>query len=127
MPEMPKTFRPAWLQSRTEQRREHDRRRDEQEWRGWYKTARWQKLKLRVHVRDGYVCQVTGELCIGKHPQPNSPVADHIVEHEGDPDLFWDEKNIRTVTKAYHDRERQQEQRAARTGGVGQKSKGPRG
>jgi 5-methylcytosine-specific restriction protein A len=122
MPDMPRMFRPAHLPTRIEQRRDYDKRRDEQEWRGWYKTARWQKLKARVHVRDLFVCQVTGDLCAGKHPAPNSPVADHIVEHDGNPELFWDEANIRTVSKAFHDGERQREQRG---GGAGQKS-GPK-
>lgn len=118
MPDMPKIFRPAHAPSRHEQRRDYDRRRDEREWRQWYKTARWQKLKQRVHVRDGFVCQVTGVICIGKHPAPNSPVADHKVEHRGNPDLFWDEKNIRTVSKEFHDRERQREQNVQRRGVV---------
>jgi 5-methylcytosine-specific restriction protein A len=126
MPDMPRTFRPAHLPSRAEQRRAHDRRRDEQEWRGWYKTARWQKLKQRVHVRDLYICQATGVMCKGRHPADDSPVADHIEEHEGDPDLFWDENNIRTVSKAYHDGERQREQAAQRGRGGGQKSTPPR-
>lgn len=82
------------------------------EWRGWYKTARWQKLKIRVHVRDNYICQKTGVLLIGKHPAPNSPVADHKIPHRGDPVLFWDEDNIETVSKAYHDSEKQKEERA---------------
>ncbi|WP_189367669.1 HNH endonuclease [Mesorhizobium sp. M7A.F.Ca.ET.027.02.1.1] len=123
---MPKTFRPSRLAAaaqvdRIEQRREYDKRRDEQEWRGWYKTARWQKLKMRVHIRDLFVCQVTGILCVGKHPAPNSPVADHRIEHQGDPDLFWDEENVRTVSKAYHDGERQREQAAGRGRGGGSK------
>lgn len=114
MPEMPRTFRPAFMPTRIERNREHDRRRDEQEWRGWYKTARWQKLKRDVHVRDLYICQVTGVLCSGRHPADDSPVADHKVEHEGDPDLFWDMNNVRTVSKAFHDSERQKEQAAGR-------------
>jgi 5-methylcytosine-specific restriction endonuclease McrA len=118
MPDMPKMFRPSHAQSRQEQRRDYDRRRDEREWRQWYKTARWQKLKQRVHVRDNFTCQATGVVCFGKHPAPNSPVADHKVEHHGDPDLFWDEENIRTVSKEFHDRERQREQNAQRRGVV---------
>lgn len=123
MPEMPRTFRPAHLPSRAEQRRGYDQRRDGCEQRGWYKTARWQKLKMQVHVRDLFMCQATGELCLGKHPAPNSPVADHIVEPNGDAALFWDEKNIRTVSKAFHDGDRQREQIAARGRGVGRKSR----
>lgn len=114
MPEMPKVFRSRGSPSRIEQRREYDRRRDEKEWRGWYKTARWQRLKMDAHARDHFTCRKTGELLIGKHPAPNSPVADHIVEHHGDPELFWDITNVQTVSKAYHDGARQREQRAAR-------------
>lgn len=115
MPTMPPTFRPAYMPSRTENRRDYDRKRDDGEQRRWYKTARWQKLKIDVHVRDLYTCQVTGVLCSGKHPAENSPVADHIVEPMGDEALFWDIDNIRTVSKEYHDGERQREQKQART------------
>ena len=83
-------------------------------WRAWYSTARWQKMRRAVWVRDGLVCQKTGVLCIGKYPAPNSPVADHKRQHHGDPDLFWDMNNFETVSKAYHDSTKQaQERRAA--------------
>lgn len=85
-------------------RPDHHRRLDAgQPWRAWYKTARWQELKDRVHKRDRFICQRTGVLCLGKHPAPDSPVANHKVRHEGDPVLFWDETNVETVTKAVHD------------------------
>jgi hypothetical protein len=32
----------------------------------------------------------------------------------GDPELFWDIDNVRTVTKEYHDGERQSQQKRAR-------------
>lgn len=76
-------------------------------WRSWYKTARWQRLRLVVFRRDGYVCQKTGVLLVGKYPAPNSPVADHKEPHRGDEDLFWDPKNIETVSKSYHDKQKQ--------------------
>lgn len=122
MPTMPPTFRPRGQRSRPEQKREHDRVRDAAEQRGWYKTARWQRLKMEVHVRDAFICQVTGVLCKGRHPADDSPVADHRIEPNGDPDLFWSIDNIRTVSKAYHDSERQREQIAQRGRGVGRKS-----
>lgn len=84
-----------------------------QPWRAWYKTARWQALKIAVHVRDAYMCQRTDVLCSGKYPADNSPVADHIVPHRGDPKLFWDMDNIHTVTKAYHDGEKQKQEQAS--------------
>lgn len=81
-------------------------------WRAWYKTARWAKLRHQVFLRDLYKCQRTGVLVIGKHPAPNSPVANHKRPHRGDPNLFWDINNIETVSKAVHDRLIQSEERA---------------
>lgn len=83
-------------------------------WKAWYKTSRWAELKQRVHIRDNYTCQRTGVLCAGRYPAPNSPVANHKKPHRGDPDLFWDENNVETVTKAVHDGEVQREEQASR-------------
>ncbi|AZN71997.1 HNH endonuclease [Georhizobium profundi] len=80
-------------------------------WRAWYKTARWQKLRLKILQRDLYTCQKTGVLLSGKHPAPNSPVVDHKRAHRGDERLFWDEDNLHAVSKAYHDSEKQAEER----------------
>ncbi|MDH4439720.1 MAG: HNH endonuclease [Rhizobium sp.] len=91
------------------------RERDSQlEHRGWYKTARWQKLRHQILLRDHYTCQVTKVLCIAKHPAPNSAVVDHRKPHRGDPVLFWDPDNLHCVSKAYHDSEKQREERAIR-------------
>jgi 5-methylcytosine-specific restriction protein A len=84
--------------------------------RAWYGTKRWADLKRSVFVRDNYTCQRTGELCSGRYPAPNSPVANHKVPHRGDPTLFWDERNIETVTKAVHDKLIQAEEQAIPTG-----------
>lgn len=85
-----------------------------QPWRAWYKTARWQKLRARVIARDLYTCQKTGALLTGLHPAPNSPVVDHVRPHRGDDRLFWDEDNLMTVSKAYHDSQKQAEERRGR-------------
>jgi 5-methylcytosine-specific restriction endonuclease McrA len=87
--------------------------RAEPPWRQWYKLARWRRLKDQVHQRDGYVCQRTGVLCDGVHPAPNSPVADHKRPHRGDAALFWDPDNIHTVSKAYHDAEKQKQEQTS--------------
>lgn len=90
-----------------------NRKRDaEQPWRAWYKTARWQKLRKDVLIRDGYTCRRTGQVLGGRHPAPDSPVVNHKVPHRGDPALFWDIDNLETVSKAVHDREIQREERA---------------
>ena len=99
----------------TEQER-HRRRDAEQAWRAWYKTARWQRLRWKILKRDHFTCQQTGELLTGKHPEPNSAVVDHKIPHRGDPVLFWDEDNLQTVSKSYHDSIKQAEEKAARNG-----------
>jgi 5-methylcytosine-specific restriction endonuclease McrA len=83
-------------------------------WRAWYRTARWQKLRLFVLTRDLWTCQQTGVLLIGKYPTDNSPVVDHIKPHRGDPVLFWDPFNLQALAKAYHDTTKQAEERAMR-------------
>lgn len=79
------------------------RQRDNAPWRAWYSTAQWKALRLKVFVRDCYICQRSGVICAGKHPAPDSPVANHKKPHRGNPALFWDEDNIETVTKEVHD------------------------
>lgn len=83
-----------------------------QPWRAWYKTARWQALRLQVLKRDGWKCQATGVALVGRYPAPTSPVVDHKVPHRGDPMLFWDTDNLQAVSKEYHDREKQRQERA---------------
>lgn len=82
-------------------------------WRSWYKTQRWLRLRWQVFVRDGFICQRTGELLSGKYPAPNSPVANHKRPHKGDERLFWDMGNIETVSKRVHDGLIQAEEAAA--------------
>ena len=91
-------------QSETDRSRARDR---DQSWRAWYKTARWQKLRLVVLKRDGYVCQQTGVLLLGAYPADDSAVVDHKRPHHGDPKLFWDIDNLQSVTKGYHDSTKQ--------------------
>lgn len=86
-----------------------------QAYRGWYKTARWQKLAWSCYVRDRFTCQRTGEVLTGRYPAPNSPVANHKVAHKGNPTLFWDPDNIETVAKRVHDSDIQSEERTGKT------------
>lgn len=90
--------------SREQRERVRLKERDQNvEYRKWYKTSRWQRLRETILVRDSYTCQATGVILSGKHPAADSPVVDHINPHRGDPDLFWDPENLRTVAKHWHD------------------------
>lgn len=103
---------PSLLRNQAGDETQRSRFRDDtQAYRRWYKTARWQKLRERIMIRDLYTCKKTGVMVIGKYPAPNSAVVDHIKPHRGDPVLFWDEANLMTVSKAYHDQVKQSEER----------------
>lgn len=78
-----------------------------QPWRAWYSTPRWRALRLAALKRDGWRCRQTGELLIGGKHEWNSPIVDHIKQHNGDPDLFWDLDNLQSVTKRWHDKTKQ--------------------
>lgn len=93
-------------------------RNDEKPWRRLYRTKRWADLKARVFARDGLTCTATGAPLGGKHPSPNSPVCDHKIPVEvfwwdGRRHLFWDAANLQTVSKQWHDKQKQRMERAA--------------
>jgi 5-methylcytosine-specific restriction enzyme A len=79
--------------------------------RSWYKSTRWQKMRIAVLTRDLFTCQKTGVSLMGKHPAPDSPVIHHRVPHKGDEQLFWDIDNLIAVSKAWHDEDGQREDR----------------
>ena len=94
--------RPDTAQMATEQARIRSRERDAAlPWRRWYKTARWQRLRWFVLVRDLFTCQMPG--CGRVEPDTAQLVADHIRPHRGDEALFWAETNIQCVCKSCHD------------------------
>ena len=88
------------------------------DWRPWYKLPRWQALRQKVLVRDRFTCRKTGVLLTGKAPAADSPVAHHAIPHNGDPALFWDEDNVITVSKAWHDSVAQAREHADRVAAI---------
>lgn len=110
---LPPRLGAAPASSREEAEADRMKRRDrDQVSRDWYYSRRWKNLRKAVWLRDVYTCQKTGVICVGKYPAGNSPVADHIIPHRGDPRLFWEISNIQTVSKEYHDSQKQREERA---------------
>lgn len=89
--------------------RERDRARDDRHWRRWYKTARWQRLRMSVLLRDQFTCQWPG--CARMEVDTSQLVADHREPHRGDEELFWDEGNLQCLCKPCHDSAKQREER----------------
>lgn len=79
-------------------------------WKLWYKTARWQVLRIAVFQRDLFTCQ--RRECGRLEGNTALLVCDHIKPHRGDERLFWDETNLQTLCKACHDTIKQREEQA---------------
>lgn len=78
-------------------------------WRVWAKTARWQRLRWSVLVRDLFTCRKCGRT----EADTSRLVADHIVPHRGDERLFWDENNLQCLCKNCHDSVKQAEEQSS--------------
>jgi 5-methylcytosine-specific restriction protein A len=72
MPDRVPTFRPPWI-NRTKRPRAPDTARPSASARG-YCSAGWKAARREVLLRDGYQCQVCGDLVHGKRAH-----VDHIV------------------------------------------------
>ncbi|WP_407733043.1 HNH endonuclease [Pseudomonas citronellolis] len=70
---------------------------------------RWQQARER-YLLDHPLCVY----CARKGMTTAASVVDHIVAHEGDPELFWDEANWQSLCKPCHDSDKQREEAAAR-------------
>lgn len=87
----------------------HDQfRRDTVEWRKWYNTARWRRLRWNALVRDQFTCQMCGRI----EGNTSLLVGDHKLAHRGDPELFWDFDNVQCLCKRCHDSDKQRTERA---------------
>lgn len=93
-------------------RESYDRERRTISWRKWYKTARWQKLRIVIFIRDRFTCQMPG--CGRLEGNTSQLVCDHRRPHRGDEQLFWAETNLQTLCKPCHDGAKQREERRDR-------------
>src|SRR5689334_7847537 len=119
MPGRPGVYRPPSAMTRSQQRA---LRMQEEPWQGWYKTARWQRLR-RWQLQRAPLCFV----CEQRDPPRITPatIVHHIHAHKGDATKFWDTSNLSSVCKPCHDTEIQASEREGRVitpGGGGQKS-----
>lgn len=74
-------------------------------WRRWYKTARWQKLRAAVLLRDLYACRI----CERIEANTSRLVCDHVEPHRGDEVRFW-AGPFQTLCKTCHDSRKQREE-----------------
>ena len=82
--------------------------RDNLDERAFYKTARWQRLRMQILIRDLFTCQWPG--CGRVIAQTSQLVADHIIPVRIDPSRKWDESNLRCLCAACHNGPRQAEE-----------------
>jgi 5-methylcytosine-specific restriction protein A len=71
----------------------------EPEFKRWYKTSRWQKLRAR-QLRLEPLCR----MC--KPRATPATVCDHVERHRGDPVKFW-AGPFQSLCKPCHDRDKQ--------------------
>ena len=58
-------------------------------------------------------------MAVPGHQAPNAALVDHITPHRGDLALFFDPANCRSVSKEYHDSEKQRAEKVAPTAARG--------
>jgi 5-methylcytosine-specific restriction endonuclease McrA len=72
----------------------------------WYNSPRWRKLRAR-HLRSQPYCQCPEH----KGLFVEGDTVDHVRPHRGNSRLFWDNRNLQTLTKHCHDSWKQSEER----------------
>jgi 5-methylcytosine-specific restriction endonuclease McrA len=87
-----------------EEARERDTfRRHNYPWRKWYKQNAWtQNLQPACLARDP-LCKLQITPLCAQHGGDASVLADHIVDHHGDPKRFYDLSNLQGACRACHD------------------------
>jgi 5-methylcytosine-specific restriction protein A len=112
-PRVPGTDRGKVLQqtSKTGIPREYNRK--HRPYQKLYKTARWQRLRKRLLSEHPLctLCKLQGRIT-------PATVADHIIPHKGNLELFWDEDNLQALCKPCHDRKTAKEGRWGEKGKV---------
>jgi 5-methylcytosine-specific restriction endonuclease McrA len=88
----------------------HRTRDEQQEWRRWYKTADWQRLRWQVLKDAMFTCQMAG--CGRIYGDTSQLVADHKIQHHGKKAAFWDKANLQCLCKPCHDKLKQREEKA---------------
>jgi 5-methylcytosine-specific restriction enzyme A len=73
--------------------REHTRR--NRDVRQWYCSVRWFALRRELLVDAAYTCAHCGII-------HTDLAVDHIIKHEGNPEMFWNRANLQTLCFRCH-------------------------
>lgn len=57
---------------------------DPRPWRNWYKFAAWERRRQALFAE-----QPLCVMCLRREEIVEATVADHVIPHRGDPELFW--------------------------------------
>ncbi|MBA3576201.1 MAG: HNH endonuclease [Sphingomonas sp.] len=90
--------------------RRDDRSPDALSYRRHYKTARWQKLRWSILVRDMFTCQRCKRIVAGK----GEAHCDHKTPHKGKDELFWNADNLIILCANCHNSAKQSEERTGK-------------
>jgi 5-methylcytosine-specific restriction protein A len=63
-----------------------------------YHDQRWLSLRAAQLAKDPLCCE-----CMTDQRLTQATVVDHIKPHNGDPELFYDPDNLRSLCKRHHD------------------------
>lgn len=79
--------------------RQYDKKRDEEQpWRAWIHSTRWRKAS-DMHKAEHPLCAE----CERQGRITPVYVTHHIIPHEGDYELFWDESNWESSCQMHHE------------------------
>lgn len=90
-------------------------------WQHLYKGRVWATLRKRTFVRDLAQCQMCRQ-AVKLHASNGDPYqmhCDHITPHKGDPALFFDPDNLRTLCAQCHNGHAQAEDRGFKRQAIG--------
>ena len=82
-------------------------------YRAWYATSRWKSRRaqqLRAEPFCGY--------CLAAGHRVSATVADHIVRHNGDAEMFWNGR-LNSLCALHHSASKQREERKGFSTAVG--------
>lgn len=68
-------------------------------WSGWYRIARWRRLRLQVLAATP-LCVV----CLAAGRTEPARDVDHVIPHKGDARLFWSRLNLQALCQDCHRR-----------------------